>query len=105
MSEVAKPKMGGNERSWRRMMRALKLRDVDLGEATQQQMARASLARNGMELARLLDGDLEPKDRVASVRELRQLTEKLMEMATGGSETRGADDVGEEDDWDTPVAG
>lgn len=106
MTEATKLKMGGNERAFRRMMKQLKLRDIDVnggGDAS-----RASLARNGIELARLLDGTLEPRDRVACVREMRQLTDKLMEIApaptTGGVTPNGSHGV-DDDDWDTPSPG
>lgn len=96
--------LGGNERAFRRMMKALKLRDADITEGGDPVLG--SLARNGLELAKLLDGTLEPRDRVASVRELRQLTDRLhgaapIKRSMGGSV---ADvDIDDDDDFDTPV--
>lgn len=93
--------VGGNERAFRRMMRSLKLRDVDLNEGGDPVLG--SLARHGLELAKLLDSSLEPRDRVACVRELRQLIERLpanKPARTTGVETSVVDD--DDDDWDTP---
>ncbi len=99
--------MKANERAYRRMMKSLKLRDCDLStDASPYDMIRGQMAASGLQLAIALDGTLEPRDRVAAVRELRQLTEKLMEAtAPGGTATRGAYAVEDDDDWDTPSAG
>lgn len=106
MSETpaVKQRMGGNELAFRRMMKALQLRQVDQGNP-----ALASLARNGLELARLLDGTLDPRDRVACVRELRQVTERLLgsgpiKTSTTVAGSNGSDDI-DDDDWDTPSTG
>lgn len=94
---------GGNEQAFRRMMTRLKLRQTDIMKGGTGNPVWASLARNGLELAMLLDGPLDPRDRVACVRELRQLTERL--VGTGESKPDGADLGEDDDDWDTPVAG
>lgn len=101
--------MKANERAYRRMMAALKLRSSDLPQGSSpHDMVRAAMAQVGLELAIALDGTLEPRDRVAAVREVRMLTEKLLDVTPqkGGNSSDGAN-TGEidDDDWDSPSSG